>query len=88
METQSNTNEIKNIQEDLHIKPKRKLTDAQLAALKKGRDKLAEKRKIAKHLIEEEEAIENEMKKENDSEEDCSFFIYIIYFIFIYNLFF
>jgi hypothetical protein len=51
------------------VKVKRQLTEAQLEALKRGREKLAEKRRLAK----EEEAksvAEQETKEESESEKE------------------
>lgn len=49
------------------VKAKRQLTPAQLEALKKGREKLAEKRRVAK---EEEESKKEETKEEEAKEEE------------------
>lgn len=50
------------------VKAKRQLTEAQLEALKKGREKLAEKRRQAKE--EESKKSEQESKEESDSDEE------------------
>ena len=42
------TVEVEPVDEGVRIKPKRQLNEAQLANLKKGREKLAEKRKVEK----------------------------------------
>jgi hypothetical protein len=50
------TVEVEPVDEGVRVKPKRQLTETQLAILQKGREKLAEKRKAAKEQKEAEAA--------------------------------
>jgi hypothetical protein len=54
MSTTEKTIEVEPSAEGPKVRPKRQLTESQLAALKKGREKLAEKRKLSsqEHEIE------------------------------------
>lgn len=52
------TIEVEPVDEGVRLKPKRQLTETQLANLKKGREKLAEKRKTEKEQKEKESETE------------------------------
>ena len=49
MSAPQKTIEVDPTEEGPKVRPKRQMTEAQLAALKKGREKLAEKRKLQDH---------------------------------------
>jgi hypothetical protein len=49
MSAPAKTIEVDPTEEGPKVRPKRQMTEAQLAALKKGREKLAEKRKLQDH---------------------------------------
>jgi hypothetical protein len=62
--------EVEPVDEGVRLKPKRQLTEAQLANLKKGREKLAEKRKAEKEQKEKESESGSVAKYEAEAEPD------------------
>jgi hypothetical protein len=64
------TIEVEPVDEGVRVKPKKQLTETQLANLKKGREKLAEKRKAEKEQKEKESESGSVAISESGSEPD------------------
>jgi hypothetical protein len=59
--------EVEGVAEGPRVKAKRQLTDAQLENLKKGREKLAEKRRLQKLEKEKEESVQESVKDDAET---------------------
>jgi hypothetical protein len=70
MSAPQKTIEVEATAEGPKVKAKRHMSEAQLAALKKGREKLAEKRKQQEQEQEQEKQQEEEITKEPECQEE------------------